>query len=157
MTTGIGFTIERWNLDGFTLRVKSACFDDHLCLHLVATVPFDRPFLTNNSPIALPSGTQAFRTPTPSIGIDNTICHLVQSNSRGVVIVPGSSWIPLFAKDRDRISTTDVTSSIQGVDSHIQQQYMFHVISKATKVRPKIKVAIEGCEFSNSTRTEKLS
>ena len=125
--------------------VESTRLGDHLCHDILAPIPFHAAPLTDDAPIALPCCREAFRAPAAAVGVDKTIGHLEDRNSRCIVIVPRARGIPFFTVHGDGISIGKETGRVERVNGHIQEQHVLHVITEATEVRADVEIAVYGC------------
>ena len=136
--------LDRRHLDIAPLREESPCFGHDLGLEAGCAIPAHAALRPDDLPTAFPRRVQAFGAPTAPIGEGHVPGQLEEGHRRGVAVIPGARRIPLPAVDGDGVGAGNQPGGVEGVNGHVQQQHMRHVVPETAKVRADVEVAVDG-------------
>ena len=107
----------------------------HFRLQRVMAVPDQAAALGDDAPAAFPAGAETVGAPGAGIGEDLAAAEIEDGAGRRPLPVPGIGRLPFLAIDAGRLAADHVAGGVEGVDRHVEQQHMRHLLAKAAEMR----------------------
>ena len=115
----------------------------HLGADVGEAVPGQRAFLADDAPGALPAGAEAVGAPAAGVGEDDVLAHVEDGRGGGALAVPGACRLPFAAEDAEGPAVDEEAGGIEGVDRHVEEEHVVHLLAEPAEVRGNEEVAVD--------------
>ena len=101
----------------------------------ILAVPDRRAACAVDAPRTVPRGLEPLAAPTPVVDVTHVAFELEDGRRRGVSSVPAPSRVRRHAVHAHRVSSQQIAGSVEGMDGHVDEQWLVHLVTETPEAR----------------------